>query len=272
MMSFHDPGLPLLVALVALTAAPARAAEEGTAAPRPQNPRVKKVLELYERGEIELTEKALRSAQADERNTSADREQLFLIEGMLRVVSAADDQARAAFGRALELNPQAQLPAAASARARKLFEQARQDHEARRAAAKPPPPPTPSVPEVKKPAELTAAPPSPSLLPRDPTPAPSPPAASSGLFVVPGKVRSRAWIPAVAGGAVAAASGFMFYQATAAHEELVNGQQQLGATQGREIANRGAAFQTAGVIGAALASVLGGAAIYLAVSREAPAR
>jgi len=90
-----------------------------------KNPRIPTILSLFKAGKLEQAEAELRLARAYEGNTSVDLGQLSILDGMIAAVNADDEQARAAFRRALALDPQAALPEAATAHIRKLFEAVR---------------------------------------------------------------------------------------------------------------------------------------------------
>lgn len=97
----------------------------GPAQTSARNPHLQTILGLFKAGKLDQAENELRLARAYEGNTSADLGQLAILDGMLRAVSAEDEQARAAFRRALMLNPQATLPDVATARIRKMFDEIR---------------------------------------------------------------------------------------------------------------------------------------------------
>jgi len=112
------------------TPAPAKPAAPA-AAPASTNPHVSAGLSLFEQGLLQAADEQLRQALVFEPNTPLDAVQLQILDGMLRAVSADDDLARAAFGRALALNAAVTLPSAATTRVRRVFEQARRELEAR---------------------------------------------------------------------------------------------------------------------------------------------
>jgi len=118
----------LCLQVVALMAAPAAAP-----APAAANPHIPRGLSLFADGLLQEADDALQAAFAYPRNTPADAVSLQVLDGMLRAVSADDDLARAAFGRALQLDPAAVLPPSATSRVRRLFEQAKRERELRTA-------------------------------------------------------------------------------------------------------------------------------------------
>jgi len=101
-----------------------------------KNPRIPTILSLFKAGKLEQAEAELRLARAYEGNTSVDLGQLSILDGMIAAVNADDEQARAAFRRALALDPQAALPEAATAHVRKLFEAVRAEPRAAASTAR----------------------------------------------------------------------------------------------------------------------------------------
>jgi len=101
--------------------------------PASTNPHLAKGLGLFADGLLQESDEALQAAFANPRNTPADAVNLQVLDGMLRAVSADDDLARAAFGRALQLDPAVVLPPSATSRVRRLFEQAKRERETRNA-------------------------------------------------------------------------------------------------------------------------------------------
>ena len=97
------------------------------------NPHIAKGLGLFGDGLLQEADEALQAAFANPRNTPADAVNLQVLDGMLRAVSADDDLARAAFGRALQLDPAVVLPSSATSRVRRLFEQSKREREQRNA-------------------------------------------------------------------------------------------------------------------------------------------
>ncbi|HEY8211497.1 MAG TPA: hypothetical protein VIG99_28635 [Myxococcaceae bacterium] len=98
-------------------------------APRPQarNPHLPVIQKHLKGGDLDRAEAELRAAQAWKENTSVDLGQISILQGILSTLSANDEEAKAAFRRALALDPQAQLPEAANEKVRAMFEQARAD-------------------------------------------------------------------------------------------------------------------------------------------------
>src|SRR5262245_19380489 len=92
---------------------------------------------FFEQGLLDQAGEQLREAFASELATAADRVNLQVLDGMLRAVSADDDLARAAFGRALQLDPAVALPSSATTRVRRLFDQAKREREAKATASGP---------------------------------------------------------------------------------------------------------------------------------------
>ncbi len=87
------------------------------------NPHIPTVLSHFKAGDLPRAEAELRLARAPKgyTNTSVDLGQIAILEGMLAAVDANEEQARAAFRRALALDPQASLPDAATPFVRKIF-------------------------------------------------------------------------------------------------------------------------------------------------------
>jgi tetratricopeptide (TPR) repeat protein len=120
--------LPVLGATAPAAPTPAPASASGST-----NPHIAKGLGLFADGLLQEADEALQEAFANPRNTPADAVNLQVLDGMLRAVSADDDLARAAFGRALQLDPAVVLPPSATSRVRRLFEQAKRERELRTA-------------------------------------------------------------------------------------------------------------------------------------------
>jgi hypothetical protein len=100
-----------------------------------KNPRIPTILSHFKAGKLEAAESELNLARKWDGNTSVDLGQLSILEGMIRAVSADDEQARACFRRALALDPNAQVPTAATARIVKIFDGVRAEVRAGGAAS-----------------------------------------------------------------------------------------------------------------------------------------
>lgn len=145
-----------------------------SAAPKPAgNPHMRKAQQLFNDLEFEKALVTLQKASEWPKNTPQDVVWIALMQGITLGELSRPDEALAAFAKALEVDPNAPLPIVTSPKIVALYEQARRTDQARRA---PPPPPTPVV--------------------------VAPPAVVAPAAGEPGMLRSKAWIPAAAGGAL----------------------------------------------------------------------
>src|SRR5690242_16422514 len=104
--------LCLLAGSLALAADAAR--------PQAKNPHLPVIQKYLKGGDLDRAEAELRAARAWEGNTSVDHGQISILQGMLSALSANDEEAKAAFRRALALDPQAKLPDVATDQVRKM--------------------------------------------------------------------------------------------------------------------------------------------------------
>ena len=127
----------LLLSFAALAAGPARASEISAKSARALERRATaKMTDLDYEAAVPLLQRALRSSALP----GEERARLEVELGVAFVNLGKDGNARAAFSKALELDPKAALPSDASPKIQGLFE------EAQRALAPPPPPPPPPPP------------------------------------------------------------------------------------------------------------------------------
>ncbi|WP_044282623.1 hypothetical protein [Myxococcus stipitatus] len=181
-----------------------------------------------------------------------------LYEGVVlaELSKGRQEDAEAAFKSALFLQPDAELPLNVSPKLKKRFEQVRakvQKELARRGEyPKPPPPPEPKQAEKK---DLV-----------NPLTPPLPPP------VVEKSMRQRAWIPAVAGGALAAGGGVMWLLASSEKGKLGPSSKLASVEEAEAVARRARSMQSVGV-GLFVGSAVGlgvAAGMYLLGGPEEP--
>ena len=144
--------------------------------PETRNPFIPAIARAYESLELEAALSALRKASAWPDNGLRERLWLALMEGVLQFGAGDEARALAAFGRALAMNPGAQLPVQASPKLRDHFARAREVL-GPPAPKAPPPEPSPSPSPVPVPLEVpVSVPASPPVRPEPPTPKPPAPA------------------------------------------------------------------------------------------------
>ena len=173
--------------------------------PETRNPFIPAVASAYESLELEAALSALGKASAWPDNGPRERLWLALMEGVLQFGAGDEARALAAFGRALAIDPEAQLPVQASPRLRGHFARARA---ALGPPAPKPPPPETSPPPSPVPVPLgvpVSVPASPPARPEPPKPEPPVPAParqplewSVGLRGE-AEVLGRALVPALTG-------------------------------------------------------------------------
>lgn len=215
---------------------------------------------LYEDLEYERALEQLSRAKRFSR-TEADDVLLSLYEGLILADLGKKDEANAAFKAALFLQPDAKLPLKVSPKVQQQFEAARE--QVRRELAKQEPPPVAQV----KPAEPPPAPvpvkpaqdaPVAAVQPKPVELKPAPQAAAAPVEVSGERsLRSRAWVPAAAGGVLLVAGAGLFVMAKSEQSKLRSDDASLATEADVDGAvSRGRTFQTVG-LGLAGAGVVG---------------
>lgn len=217
---------------------------------------------LYEDLEYERALEQLSRAKRFSR-TEADDVLLSLYEGLILADLGKQDGANAAFKAALFLQPDAKLPLKVAPKVQQQFEAARTQVQRELAKQEPRQPVAQAKPPETKPAETKPAEAKP---PQDvPVRAPvaelkpTPPPVAAPVAEVPGtrSLRSRAWVPATAGGVLVVAGAGLFVMAKSEQSKLRNDDASLATEADVEGAvSRGRTFQTVG-LGLAGAGVLG---------------
>lgn len=179
---------------------------------------------------------------------------LSLYEGILLFELRRRDEAKAAFRRAFLLRPQAELPVPVSPKIQQEVDAVRTQAEAELKAMPSPPPPPEEVSPQKVPAP--SAPPLQSPLSEGP----------SLESASPSRLRQRAWIPAVAGGALVVAGGITWGMSRSELNKLRNGAPDLTSPEDvNSTRKRGQNLQTVGVslLGVGAAGLATAATMYL---------
>ncbi|WP_225410556.1 hypothetical protein [Stigmatella hybrida] len=179
---------------------------------------------------------------------------LSLYEGILLYELRRRDEGKAAFRRAFLLRPQAELPVPVSPKIQQEAEAARKQAEAElKAMPSPPPPPEEASPK-------------PRLVP-EATPVEGPSGESPSLEgSSSSRLRQRAWIPAVAGGALVVAGGITWGMSRSELNKLRDGDPDLTSPEDvNSTGSRGRTLQTVGVslLGVGAAGLATAATMYL---------
>ncbi|WP_342377540.1 hypothetical protein NVS55_39565 [Myxococcus stipitatus] len=206
----------------------------------------------YERA-LEQIARAKKVSQGPEDDVAVS-----LYEGVVlaELSKGRQEDSEAAFKSALFLQPDAELPLNVSPKLKKRFEQVRAkvQKELARRGEYPKPPPPPELKQDEKKDILTP-----------PTPPLPPP-------VVEKSMRQRAWIPAVAGGALAAGGGVMWLLASSEKAKLGPSSKLESQDEAEAVARRTRSMQSVGV-GLFVGSAVGlgvAAGMYLLGGPEEP--
>jgi tetratricopeptide (TPR) repeat protein len=226
----------------------------------------------YERA-LQQIERAKRLAQGAE-----DEVVLSLYEGIILSEMGRKDEATAAFKSALFLRPDAKLPVKVAPKLETNFESVRrtvkkqmgpmlaQREAERRAAEAAPPQPEPQAPQAKvTPPPSEVAPPV-AASPLAPTPSTAEVSPSGGL-------RSKAYLPAIAGGVLVVAGGVSYGLARAEHSRLLDGDPDLRTPEDvRGSVSRGKTLQAVGfgLMGVGVVGLGVSAGMYLLGAPEKP--
>lgn len=226
-------GLGLLV----MAAPPKIVGPNGQSAPAPASTNDKSVSDLhrefeerYKKQELEAAGEALGAALSAPNLTPHERAQLHVLEGLLNIDVFKETAALKAFGDALKLDRNVELPEFAAPKAARFFA------------------------ELKA---LTSAPASIAVAPARP--------AMTECQVLERPLKSWAWAPA-AGGVVAGGFGVMFaLQARASYDRLLSGDRNITSIEQLDrVVASGKTTQTAGVvlIGIGALGLTAGAVMY----------
>jgi tetratricopeptide (TPR) repeat protein len=179
---------------------------------------------------------------------------LSLYEGILLYELRRRDEAKEAFRGAFLLRPQAELPVSVSPKIQQEAEAARKQAEAELKAMPSPPPPPEEAKAPKAPAPEVIPPPS------------SPGESLTVQRTSSSRLRQRAWIPAVAGGALAVAGGITWGLSRAELNKLRDGDPSLTSREEVDATRRrGQKLQTVGVslLGVGAAGLATAGTLYL---------
>jgi tetratricopeptide (TPR) repeat protein len=227
---------------------------------------------LYESLEYERALEQISSARRLTRGAEDDVA-LSLYEGLILADMGRNDAASAAFKAALFLNPEAQLPVQVSPKVARQFKSLRKQVKQVLASGRtedepeprrPEPPPPPSMERARLEAPAPVAPPAEQTQAEH-----APTVNTSGQR----GLRSRALIPAVAGGVLLAVGGVSYGLARNEQARLRNGDPSLTSyEEARRSMSRGKSFQNVGVglIGAGVVGLGLAAGFYVLGAPEAP--